>query len=140
MRGYLTTHLLEVAKAFPDTEFDCIVTPYFRWRFADWRQNSTDLYALHQFVTRFLVDSGVKNIRVYGYENETFLDDIANFKDVTHYSPAINTILLQGIASGKNLLTKENVKSYLSKCEKLAREYDIAALNRQFQLMVKAVK
>ena len=60
--------------------------------------------------------SGVyPNIKVYGFEDHTFPDDIALCKGTSHDYPYINTKINEAIASVTYIITAGNVDEYLQK-------------------------
>ncbi|WP_374280088.1 hypothetical protein [Desulfovibrio sp.] len=75
---------------------------------------------------------------MYGFENEHFTEDIANYKDTIHYLPSINTLFLQSIAKKQHLLTKDNIDMYLDECESQAYAFDISQLAADAQELIDA--
>lgn len=139
---YVEKYLLEPIKGHDETNFFFIFPPYSRLHFAYQRRNGTSDYFLHQEIIRYLVErtKDNKNIHIYGFEDQDFPDDIANYKDTTHYHPRFNSMFLDSIATGRHELTPENVEDYLKRCEQKAWDYDIPALNDEVQRLLKAAE
>ena len=72
-----------------------------------------------------------KNIRVYGFDDMLFTNDISNYTDLVHFKPEINLLMLDAIANKTHLLMPENVEDYLARSEKLAFDFDIVKLNNE---------
>lgn len=142
-REYIDKYILDVVRNHDDTNFYLVFPPYSRFLFAEQRRNHPKDFFLHQEIVRYLVErtKDNKNIHIFGFEDQDFPDDIANYKDTTHYHPRFNSMFLDAIASGTHELTPENVEDYLKRCEQKAWDYDIPALNDEVQrLMKKAAK
>ena len=106
------------------------------------RRNGPQGFFLHQEVIRYLVNrtKDSKNIHIYGFEDMDFPNDIANYKDTSHYHQKFNSMFLDAIAAGEHELTPENVENYLKRCEQKAWDYDIPALNDEVQRLLKAAE
>lgn len=138
-KKYVEKYILEVVKGHEGTNFYFIFPPYSRLRYAMMRRTRPKEFFLHQEIVRYLVNKTKesKNIKIYGFEDQDFLDDIANYKDLGHYDQKFNSYFLDAIAAGKHELTPENVEDYLKKCEQKAWDYDIPALNAKVQSLLK---
>lgn len=141
-KEYLEKYLLEITKGHDETNFFFIFPPYTRFYYANMRRNNAPDYFLHQEIVRYLVDrtKEQKNIHIFGFEDQDFLDDIANHKDATHFHPKFNSMFLDAIAAGRHELTPENVEDYLKRCEQKAWDYDIPALNDEVQRLLQAAE
>lgn len=142
-KQYIEKYFLDIIQDHDGTNFYLIIPPYSRLLYAIQRRKNPEDFFLHQEIIRYLVErtKEKKNIHIYGFEDQDFLDDIANYKDATHYHQKFNTLFLDAIAGDKHELTPENVEEYLKRCEQKAWDYDIPALNDEVQrLMKKAAK
>lgn len=135
---YVEKYVLSYAKAYPDTEFLLVFPPYWRFDYASMRQTNPSSFALHQSVIRYVVKRAAElsNVKVYGFEDCSFVDDIVNYRDITHYSEEINQYLATSLGAGEHRLTPDNVEAYLERCEELARNFDIKGLNEQVKKML----
>ena len=102
------------------------------------RQTDPEAFAVHQHVVRYTVERAfaLGNVYVFGYEDCSFVDDIANYKDVSHYAEHINKYMTETAGKKKHLLTPDNVEAYLMRCDELARNFDIKGLNEQVKKML----
>ena len=137
-KEYVDRNILDVIKDHGDTNFYFIFPPYSRFLYANMRRNNPQDFFLHQEVVRYLVDrtKGSRNVHLYGFEDQDFLDDLANYKDLSHYHHKFNSMFLDAIATGRHELTPENVEAYLRRCEQKAWDYDIPALNDEVQRLL----
>ncbi len=139
IKNYVDTYVLRHIKENPDTKFYLVLGPYHRFKYADMRQVNTEQFYIHQTLIRHLVANTkkYKNLEVYGFEDQDFVDDISRYMDFMHYDVKINSFITQSIAQKKHLLTPENVETYLTHCEKLALAFDIKALYDEMQKIIK---
>lgn len=139
-KRYVDQHVLEVVRGHEDTQFHFLFPPYSRFFYANMRRNRPEDFFLHQEIIRHLVERtrDCKNIHIYGFEDQDFPDDIANYRDTTHYHQRFNSLFLDAIAAGRHALTPENVENYLKRCEQKAWDYDIPALNDEVRRLMKA--
>lgn len=139
-KQYIEKNILEIIKCHPGTNFYFIFPPYSRFMYATMRRSAPQDFFLHQEIIRYLVDrtKNDKNIHIYGFEDQDFPDDIANYKDPTHYHQKFNSMFLDAIAAGRHELTPEMVEGYLQRCEQKAWDFDIPALNAKVQRLLEA--
>ena len=136
--AYVEKYVLSHAKQHKDTEFYLLFPPYWRFDYASMRQIDPASFAVHQSVVRYVVRRAAElgNVRIFGFEDCSFVDDIAVYRDVTHYSTEINDLITEKLGKGENLLTPDNVEAYLSRCDELARAFDIKGLNEKVKAML----
>ena len=132
---YLRNYVLFVAKRYPKTTFHFLFPPYYQFVHADERQNNQNKFLQYQSAIRFIVSKTkskrYKNIRVYGFDDMLFTNDISNYTDLVHFKPEINLLMLDAIANKTHLLMPENVEDYLARSEKLAFDFDMIKLNNE---------
>lgn len=133
--GSLNSGLFEFAKDYQDTKFYLIFPPYSRIQYAIWAQWDTLLFERYLQVLRYVVSASSQypNVKVYGFDNESFLDDIANYKDLVHHSEPYNQQIFKLVSEGKNELTPSNIEDYISQITALANHYDLHADARYFK-------
>lgn len=138
-RDYVEKNILDIIEGHDATNFYFIFPPYSRFYYAKMRRNAPQDFFLHQQIVRYLVErtSGKKNVHIYGFEDQDFLDDMANYKDMLHHHQKFNSLFLDAMAAGAHELTPENVEDYLKRCEQKAWNYDIPALNDEVQHLMK---
>ena len=109
--------------------------PYFKYLFAQYKQKNQPAYDIHKDVIRYMATMSAQytNLKVFGFENEPFTYDVSLYKDIPHYHESINSLMLHRMANNENLLTPDNVESYLAECERQAAQFDMAAFEQQFR-------
>lgn len=127
---YIDKYLLKYVKQYPDTNFHIVFPPYSRMNYAIWKNTNVSDYEIHKEVIRFMAlqSRHLNNLYIYGWENYSFLDDISNYKDLGHYHPSINSLMLSSIIEKDALITHDNVTSYLAQADKKATDYDIVII------------
>ena len=74
-----------------------------------------------------------KNVRIYGFDDLDYADNLNNYFDARHYTEDMNSMQLDSIANGTNILTPQNIDSYLSTMESKIKNYDISPLIEQIK-------
>lgn len=126
-RHYLDETLLSFASKYPDTGFILILPPYSRINNAIIAQYHTSAFERWKASVKYLVSKSneFKNLKIYGWGNEAFVDDIANYKDLSHYSHTIDSWILDAIKREEGLLTAANINSYLELFTKKSLDYNL---------------
>lgn len=124
---YLDEFVLSYVEQYPETKFILVFPPYSRMRFAQWAQYNLPAWEIHKHIVEHLAlkTGNLTNLEIYGYEDQDFLDDIANYKDLGHYHYSINSKMLDDFKNQQHLLTNENIEGYLLEAKKRARNYDM---------------
>lgn len=128
--SYVDNYVLAHARKNPATNFYYVFPPYSRIHFSMLYQTSPELARLHEDVIRYVVEEAenMKNVQVFGYEDQDFLDDISNYKDPRHYHEKYNRMFIQDISSGRHLLTQKNAEEYISVAKQKALGFDLSGL------------
>lgn len=99
-----------VVRAHPETQFFFIWPPYsvFVWiDFARRDQLDVSLEFRRRFVTAM---SRYPNVRIHDFqERMDWIEDLAEYRDIYHYSPKISSQVVKDVAEGKDRITPENV-------------------------------
>ena len=72
------------------------------------------------------------NAEVYWFNDKEFITDIANYKDLGHYSAKYNSMFLEHFSSGKSIINTSNYKLLLNDFERKANEVDLVTLAGKF--------
>ena len=75
---------------------------------------------------------------VFAFEDMDFLDDINNYKDLTHFQEKYNSFFLDCIRDRTHMLTPDNVEKYLLESKKKAENFDIFAFCNEADALIKA--
>ncbi len=113
-------NFVELVKEYPDTTFYIFYTPYsiYYWDFLNQEGMMQMQFDAEQIATELLLEC--PNVRLFNfYDQYVVITNTDNYRDKEHYSPEINTKILEWMASGVGLVTKEN---YLERLE-IEKEY-----------------
>ena len=67
----------------------------------------------------------ISNIKIYGFDDLDYADNLGNYFDSTHYNDDMNSMQLDAIATQTHIVTSENIDAYLDTMEQKIYEYDI---------------
>lgn len=134
-KKYIDEFIISQVSKNRDTEFIMFIPPYFRANFAIMKQQSVKSYQIHKAIVEYLVKESSKydNLKIFGFEDNDFLDDIANYMDMIHYSQEINSLMLKKFKEKDGLLTLDNVDSYIFKSEEKAKNFDLLGLSKKIK-------
>ena len=105
----VTENIVNLAKTYPNTTFLLFYTPYsaLYWE-SIYRDGWLDKQLeMEKIATELMLEC--ENIKLYSFCQETEItDNIMNYRDKEHYLKDINDMIMQWIAEGKGLVTKDN--------------------------------
>lgn len=134
-KKYVNEFIIPIVSKNIDTEFIMFIPPYFRATFAIMKQQSVNQYQVHKEVIKYLVElsSNNSNLKIYGFEDNNFLDDIANYMDMIHYSKEINSLMLNKFKKNEGLLRIDNIRDYIARSEEKAEKFDLIELSKKIK-------
>lgn len=132
-------YILHYISENPDTRFYLFFPPRSRMSKALIKKAMPDDYQLHLERIRYVVNAlkGYPNAKVYGFDHLDFTNDIANYKDPSHYHPCFNSDMLRWMKGGLHELTSTNVEAYLKTISELAENYDILSFGKKIKSFMK---
>lgn len=132
-KHYINKNLISLAKKYPDTEFLIVSPPYSRIYYAIWAQYNLPAYEIHKAIIEYLVQESMqyKNLKIFGYEDNALVDDIAKYKDPKHYHYSVNAWITQEMSQNRGLLTVDNIDMYLQSNTKKAQDYNLIKLGNE---------
>ena len=69
------------------------------------------------------------NVRLYNFHDKyDIITDLDNYRDKEHYSAHVNSMILEWLAAGEGLVTKENYMERLEQEKQFYRNYDYEAI------------
>lgn len=107
-------NVVELAKAYPDTEFLIFYTPYsaLYWESIYRDGLLAKQIQMEQVVTELMLECD--NIKLFNFCQETEITgNVNNYRDKEHYVAPINDMIMQWIAEGRGLVTKDNYKDII---------------------------
>ncbi len=125
--------LLSSAAQYPQTHFYMFFPPYSRLNYAILKQSDPQRFEEYLEILRMVVSDAEKypNVKVFGFETADFLDDIANYKDTSHYHQRINSAILRWMKSGEHELTSSNLEPYIQEISERAAGYPLKQIGTQ---------
>ncbi len=133
--AYADKYILDHARRNPEVTFHFVFPPYSRAKFAIWHQSEPLRARLHEATLHHFAEAAtqLKNVHVYAFEDMDFLDDISNYKDLSHYNPAINNLLVERIRDDANSLDEQNIERYLAHARARAARYDLVGFGKHLE-------
>lgn len=128
-------YLLKFVIDHPETDFYLFFPPYSRLRYAIWKQSDPNAFQVYVETLRMVVNETSKypNVIIYGFDDQSFLDDLANYKDTSHYSPEYNSRILTWIKNGEHQLTPKNLENYISAITSKAEHYSVIDIGHEIK-------
>ena len=132
-KHYVDITIIDFVKKNPKTEFLMFFPPYSRINYALWAQYNLPYFEIHKAIIQYLVEKSEEfpNFKIYAFEDQNFLDNIANYKDTTHYHYSINSWMLSEIEEDSGRLKKENLNKYLHIITNKALMYDVVNVGQK---------
>jgi hypothetical protein len=124
-------HILPLIINHPDTKFILFFPPYSLVKYAiDYQTKRKQFDNYKDLVSKIVLDSEkYNNIELYWFNDDPFIDDIKNYKDLAHYSSEFNSMFLKNFSLNKSIIDLTNYKIYLQSLERRASKLDIRGLD-----------
>ncbi|MCQ2956296.1 MAG: hypothetical protein MJ218_03930 [Opitutales bacterium] len=120
--------LLRLIRRYPNVQFFLPITPV-SWVWCRFFQGIHHPYFLQASFTfwRHLVTTcaDLPNVKIYGWYDCAFVNNLANYFDPAHYHHDINRYMAWCIEHDKHRLTKENYDAYEARCVENLRAFKI---------------
>lgn len=125
LRQNIRDNVKRIAQEQPDAQFSYFVPPYsIVW----WdEQKRAGLLEKRLAGQRLLVEElqDLPNVKVFLFNDATELyTNLDLYKDPGHYMPAVNAYLLEAMAMGKHLVSRENADDYFAQSKAFLETYD----------------
>lgn len=139
-KKYLTFYLLDAIKNNPHINFYLIIPTYPRIHYKIFvsdvypNQDGT-LFYKYSFLLKWLITETQKysNVKIYGFDTLEYADNLKNYSDSVHYNTDMNSMQLDAIKNGTNILTPQNMEEYFKIMEEKIRNYDLTPLIEQIK-------
>lgn len=133
-KKYIDKTIMKYVTSYPNTEFILILPPYSRMLYAQWAQYNKPTFEIYKTMIQYIVDKSdqFENLKIFGFGNYSFVDDIAIYKDPQHFEYKINSWMLDAISQEEGLLSKSNINQYLDLFTQKALEFDLIQLGEKF--------
>lgn len=132
---YIDENILSFVKTEPNTHFILFDPPYSRIQYAIWAQYDLPKFEIYKEILKYLAKKSdeYSNLEIYSFGEEPFIDDIATYKDLTHYHYSINSWMLSSMSKKKGLLHEETIDQYIENITRKALDYDLIELDNKIK-------
>ncbi|MGD9638609.1 MAG: hypothetical protein AB7U85_06080 [Alphaproteobacteria bacterium] len=140
--NYLNEYLLRYVREYPETEFILVVPPYYRAMYAIMAQYKVSDFEIYLKNIKFLASQTAlyPNLKIFGWGNNDFGDDIKNYKDLVHYNYKYNSWILDEISQNDGLLEIKNIDKYLAEFKNKAQNFNLLVLGDRIRTSLNAFK
>jgi len=123
-------HILPLVISHPDVKFVLFFPPYSLIKYAiDYQVNRKQFDNYKELVKKVALDSDkYNNIELYWFNEYSFIEDIKNYKDLSHYSAEFNSLFLHKFSLNESVIDSTNYKAYLKSLEGRASNLDLIEL------------
>lgn len=133
VRDNIGFNIVDLAKAYPETQFILFYTPYSALYWESIYRNGTLEKQLmcEKIATEMLLEC--KNVHLFTFSKETEITgNINNYRDKEHYVAEINDLILQWITEGRGLVTKNNYEGIIDWEREYYMNYDYDILYEEY--------
>ena len=128
IRGSLEQNVLSLARECPDTTFLVFFSPYSIVYWDSLKQSGTLRQHIEAEREAIKALAGQENIELYSFSDcFELVCDLNNYKDMAHYSEAVNAMILEWMHEGEHRITAENYEAYLESIEEFYFSYEYDA-------------
>lgn len=125
--NFLYKNFFSVVEQNPNTEFYLVLPPVSTLELArEIRVNDTLNFNRQKVALKYMMIQGdkYKNLKIFAFDDVQSVGSIEKYKDLIHYSPAINSYMLDAIKSGKHIINSKNIDKYINRVYKKASSYN----------------
>ena len=101
--------------------------------YAQWAQYDKPTFEIYKSMVYYIVEKSMRfeNLKIFGWGNYPFIDDIANYKDPQHYEYIINSWMLDAINKDEGLLNHSNITDYLTLFTQKSLNFDLVKVGEK---------
>ncbi|TKX32175.1 hypothetical protein CQA69_00770 [Campylobacter estrildidarum] len=133
-KQYIKTYLLGIIRAHPKTQFYLIIPTYSRLLYRvlyldeEYYNKDSILFSKYQAVLKWLIleTQNYPNVKIFGFDDLDYADNISNYKDPAHYNSIMNSMQLDAIKEQTHILTPQNMDNYFKTMEEKIKNYDLS--------------
>lgn len=128
-RKSIERNYLSVIKEHPETEFYIFIPPYSIAEWADYWSEGTVSKFLEAERTAIEMLIEYDNVHVFCFYDEyEIIENLDNYRDKKHYSPEVNTQILQSMKNRNNEITEDMLQEYIDGLYHYFITYDYSRL------------
>ncbi len=132
--AFFEENLLKFARQSPQVKFSLVVPTYslMMYRF---NRNLEQFFADRVAFVRYILEAGLPNVEIVGFDDTDYASEIKYYKDYTHYDVNMNQMQLDAIKSGEHRITKANLQSYFATQKERINGYDVSGFIKKAKEM-----
>ncbi|MCR6577707.1 hypothetical protein [Campylobacter insulaenigrae] len=132
LKKNINIYIFDYAKMYPEIQFSLILPTYFRV-YQKMMQVDGQYYNQWLDLVKYIIlkTKTFENVKIYGFDNLDYADNIANYMDLNHYNIDMNSMQLDAIKNQTHILTSENMEEYFKTMENKIKMYDIKSIQEQ---------
>lgn len=122
-------NFVDLIKKYPNTTFYIFYTPHsiYYWDFLNQEGMMQMQFEAEQIATELLLEC--PNVRLYHFSDKhEVINNADNYRDKEHYGAHVNSMILEWIAAGDGLVTKENYLQRLEQEKEYYLNYDYESI------------
>ncbi|HDZ5091565.1 TPA: hypothetical protein RTH13_000383 [Campylobacter jejuni] len=132
-KNYTEKYLLSFIKKYQNTQFHLIIPSYSRLHYrklsyrGEYYNKDSALFSNYYAILSWIIQETQKypNVKIYGFDDLDYADNIANYKDPAHYNADMNSMQLNAIRDNTHILNTQNIVKYLNTMERKIKEFDL---------------
>lgn len=138
-REFIKKYLIDIIAQNPQIKFHLVLPTnsryYSKMPFQHGDRQAKDVWDIWQETIKWFVIevATYKNAKIYGFDDLDYADNPLNYNDCYHYNSNMHSMQLDAIANGTNILTPQNIDSYLATMESKIKNYNIAPLIKEIK-------
>ncbi|RDU62701.1 hypothetical protein CQA53_09150 [Helicobacter didelphidarum] len=127
---FLNYNMLDIARKYPNVKFYFIVPTYSRITYR--LQSEVQDFYEWRWVLKYFVEMSkdMDNVRIYGFDDMDYADNLGNYPDNTHYGADMNALHIESIAKDLHILNMQTIDSYLETTQTKIQNYDLESLRK----------
>ncbi len=129
MMASFEANVVPLVRDHPQTQFIFVWPPYSVIGWIDYLQR--DQVGVNLTFKKLTVDALSKypNVRIYDFQDRAdWINNLDQYRDIYHFSPAISSELVKEIAADHGRLTRENVDARNAEMARIATSADLARI------------
>ncbi|HED5477519.1 TPA: hypothetical protein SF024_000377 [Campylobacter jejuni] len=131
-KNYTKKYLLSFIKKYQKTQFHLIIPSYSRLNYRklsyrEYYNKDSALFSNYYAIVSWIIQETQKypNVKIYGFDDLDYADNIKNYKDPAHYNTDMNSMQLNAIRDHMHILNTQNIVKYLNTMERKIKEFDL---------------
>ena len=131
IRENIQSNIIRIVEKYPDTEFYLYFAPASIAQWCNWNNQGTVSYRILAEKTAIEELLKREQIKLFCFfEKQEWICDLDNYSDTIHYTPMINSTILQYISEENYRITKENYQKHIEESLEFYVNYDYLSLNQ----------